>query len=98
MTDQIFRIERVSVGQLALSGELDMGTAPQLTKAIAAERSEGNIPITLDVSALEFVDSSGLRCLLDAIEDAPIQLRQPREQLSRLLAITGLTEKFPVVP
>ena len=51
-------------GGLRLAGELDMATADELLDAIRGRSQEE--PITLDFSGVTFMDSSGLRSLLEA--------------------------------
>jgi anti-sigma B factor antagonist len=46
---------------VSVSGELDMTTAPQLEEALVA--CDGNQPVVVDVTALAFIDSSGLHVL-----------------------------------
>ena len=48
-----------------LRGELDMATAEQLSSALASAVSQGG-PITVDISRLTFIDSTGLHALADA--------------------------------
>jgi anti-anti-sigma factor len=48
---------------LAVSGELDLATAPQLQEKITAAREAGE-GVRLDLRPLTFIDSSGLRVLL----------------------------------
>ena len=60
------RIER-GVAIVTLRGELDMAGAPELEKALAALEDEPDVhAIALDLSALEFMDSSGLRAVVRA--------------------------------
>ena len=47
---------------VSVSGELDLATASELEKVLAA--FSGSEPVVVDLSALEFVDSSGLHVLL----------------------------------
>jgi anti-anti-sigma factor len=46
-------------------GELDLNTAPRLGAALDALRAEGFRRLILDLSELDFMDSSGLRCILE---------------------------------
>ena len=58
-------IER-SAGRIALEGELDLASVAELEAAIDAARSEGADEVVLDLRELEFMDSSGLRCVVQA--------------------------------
>ena len=50
--------------RLTLRGELDLATAGRLEAALA----DGGGPVVLDLSALTFMDSTGVRTLLEAAE------------------------------
>jgi anti-anti-sigma factor len=51
--------------KVALAGELDMATAPELVRALAPVVETGPPEVVLDLSALSFIDSSGLGVLVD---------------------------------
>jgi anti-sigma B factor antagonist len=46
---------------IRVSGELDLTTAPQLEEALVAY--DGNQPVIVDMTALTFIDSSGVHVL-----------------------------------
>jgi anti-anti-sigma factor len=50
--------------RVRLTGELDLATAGQAEAAVAEARSHGAGPLELDLSELTFVDSSGLRLIM----------------------------------
>jgi anti-sigma B factor antagonist len=60
-----FGIVQPEPSVLFLSGELDMATAEQLSSALAPAVTEGG-PITVDISGLTFMDSTGLHALISA--------------------------------
>jgi anti-sigma B factor antagonist len=81
-------------------GDLDMETAPLLTEILAtlAERAP-SARLVVDLSEVEFVDSQGLRALIHASTRVPgehLVLRQPSQQVRRLLELTGLEDLFAV--
>lgn len=84
---------------LEVTGDLDMASGPVLEARINELRPLG-APLTLDVSKVAFVDSSGLRALTSArsvaMEDVgqPVTLRGCNEMLRRLLTMTGLSKAF----
>jgi anti-sigma B factor antagonist len=49
---------------IVLSGELDVASAPVLEEALADGCSAGAREVVLDMSGLEFMDSTGLRAIL----------------------------------
>jgi len=61
----VFEIATSSTGTIRLTGEMDMATADQLDSVIAPAVSEGG-PVMLDISSLDFMDSSGLHVILRA--------------------------------
>lgn len=83
---------------LALSGEIDAHTAPALSAAIG--ELSGNV--ALDLAGVDFVDSSGLRVLIDAHQSVSgrgdsLTLKQPSDAVRRLLEISGVDEYLNVV-
>jgi anti-sigma B factor antagonist len=72
-------------------GELDMATADQLRTALEAWDRTG--VLVLDVSELRFMDSSGLRVLLEVIgsrngNQGTIKLSHPTSQVQKVLGIS----------
>ncbi|HYM58387.1 MAG TPA: STAS domain-containing protein [Solirubrobacteraceae bacterium] len=62
-----FRIEEHDadgVHVIAVSGELDLATAPRLCVLISAARARGVRRVLVDLSATTFCDSCGLRALI----------------------------------
>jgi anti-anti-sigma factor len=57
--------------RLTLRGELDLGTAAQLERALA----EADGDVLLDLRRLTFMDSTGVRVLLEAAESGGPGLR-----------------------
>ena len=82
---------------LAVSGELDPHTAPVLAGHLGEAGKQGSGRVILDLSGVSFVDSSGLRVLIEAQQnlgeaDREFAVRNPSEAVTRLLKITGLDE------
>ena len=55
--------------RLQLTGELDLGSMPALKHRLAQLQAE-NQAVCLDLSRLEFMDSSGIHLLMSALRDA----------------------------
>jgi anti-sigma B factor antagonist len=74
-----------------LEGELDMATAGALTQLLVAA-SEGDTPLVLDFSGVTFMDSSGLRALLEGAGlpngSGPVVIQDPSPQVRRILDIS----------
>ena len=89
----------VRTRRVGLHGEIDVATAPKaFAEVIAADPSPGDV-VTLDLNAVEFIDSSGVAMLLQAQSylDAlgcHLTLANPSDQVMRVLGVLGLTEQF----
>ena len=81
-----------------ITGDIDAGTVPALTKAFAGEHAEMNDSgVVIDVEGVTFIDSSGLRLLLDLssrVVPGGVTLRAAPRGVRRLLELTGLSEVF----
>ena len=58
--------EKDGVATIALSGELDLATAPILSDSLAPFEGNGVSTIVLDLHDLTFIDSTGLHAFLEA--------------------------------
>jgi anti-anti-sigma factor len=78
---------------LALSGELDLGSANELEQAVREVCASG-AELVLDLREVTFMDSTGLRVLIVAgalCEENGHELRiVPGEDIQRILEMTGL--------
>jgi anti-anti-sigma factor len=66
MSEGVFRVETRHEGGgvvVALAGELDRSGEPALEAALEAAHASGG-PLTIDMTDLRFIDSSGLRVLV----------------------------------
>lgn len=93
------REPRAGVVLLALSGELDLATASSLQEQLAREAAA---LVVVDLSGVEFMDSTGLGALVTAngrIAEAGGQLVIVRgsRQVQRLLKITGVDQRLQIV-
>jgi anti-anti-sigma factor len=84
-----------------LSGELDLATLPLMETAIAPAVAKGG-PITLDLSDLKFIDSSGVGSIIRNVRDLPsgcIILHGVRNAVQRILELMGVkSENLHVIP
>jgi anti-anti-sigma factor len=78
---------------LHLSGELDLDTAPALTKVLDGLTGRGGT-IGLDCADLTYMDSSGLHVILNTVgllgERGRVVLFNPSPVVRRLIEICGL--------
>jgi len=85
---------------IELYGELDLASAPDVERAIARAEETSAVTILVDLSGLEFIDSSGLRALLTESRRSSTgtdRLRFLRGvgQVERTIALCGLNTRLP---
>jgi anti-sigma B factor antagonist len=86
---------------VTVDGELDAHSAQLVDDEVERLLADGVTELVFDLSAIEFLDSFGLRALLAAEGEvanlgASFVLRAPSRTVERLLDIAGLTEHFVV--
>ena len=87
---------------VALAGEIDLYTAPRLQSELTAAMGAGKpARIVVDMSAVEFCDSTGMNVLLAAHRQAcerggDLALAAPRAAVRKILEVTGLGSVFTV--
>lgn len=84
---------------VAVRGELDIATASQLHEVLVAEAAKGGM-LVLDITGLEFIDSSGIRVLVVAWQEAQsdgqrLRLTQTTPPVMRALDLVGLLDDLP---
>jgi anti-sigma B factor antagonist len=85
---------------LALTGEMDLATAPALEGAVIRLCRDGIKQLVLDLSELEFIDGSGLHAVSAArltCQESGCELCiiPGRKELHRLFTISGLDGRLP---
>lgn len=88
---------------VALSGQLDTRSAPQLEKALDAPVSAGRTEILVDCARLDFVTSAGLRVLLMtgkrvAAAGGRLALCALNPSVREVFDISGFANLFPILP
>jgi anti-sigma B factor antagonist len=100
-----FRIEEESpqpaVRVLAVYGDADLHSAPELRERIRGAIDEGAITVVVDLSATTLIDSTSLGVLLGGMkrlreQDGQIRLVVPRPEVRRVFEITLLDRVFPL--
>ena len=87
--------------EIRLLGELDMSTAPELRAELLRLTAAGAPQITVDLSELAFIDSTGLSVLITGLkrvrqQGGEMALRSPTPSTRKVLEITGLHEVFEI--
>ena len=82
-------------------GDLDVSTAPLLREGLLGLLAEGTTDVTLDMSGLSFIDSTGLSVLVGAYKRARhdgrvMVLRNPQPSARKVLEISGLDTVIPI--
>ena len=80
---------------VALAGEIDMLSADTVEKWLIDGRTNSGAAVVVDLSAVEFLDSSGVRSLLRAKEaleadKVGLTVARPNAMVERILRILGL--------
>jgi anti-sigma B factor antagonist len=84
-----------------LQGSLDIATSPTVRAALLDAAERGQHRLVVDLSRLDFIDSTGLGALIGSQRRAKenggvVRLVAREGQILRLLRITGLLTVFPV--
>ncbi len=98
-TNESLSIDVADDGAIVVHGDIDMAGGPLLESSIL--QRENDEPVVIDLADVFFVDSSGLRSLLDASRRArtrntEVVLRSIGPEVARLLEITGTTGQFRI--
>ncbi len=86
---------------LSVAGELDLSTTGELSERVSGRLDEGARELTLDLRELSFMDSSGLRLLIELHDRARgegwvLRLIAPRAEAAALvLRATGADRALP---
>jgi anti-anti-sigma factor len=85
-----------------MAGDLDLGSAELLQRALVALESQGPSALYIDLSGLSFMDSTGLRLILQANDRAKRSLSRlvlvpGRESVQRVFRVTGMQERLEFV-
>ena len=87
---------------VSATGEIDLYTAPRLQAALMAALSGNPARLIVDMSGVEFCDSTGINVLLAAHRQAAerggeLQLAGPGSATRKVLQVTGLETVFTVI-
>ncbi len=86
---------------LALRGQLDIHTAPDLSGYLDGMIGRGHVNIALDLAELDYLDASGLSVIAGEtirlkLSGGSLIIRDPSVQVGHLLEISGLIKMIPV--
>lgn len=88
---------------IAVGGEIDVYTAPKLRDTITDLVAAGAYDLVVDLSAVEFLDSTGLGVLVGGLKkvrshDGSLSLVCAQDRLLKIFRITGLSKVFDIHP
>jgi len=86
--------------RVAASGEVDISTADRLRIGLA-EAMDGASSISIDLTEVTFMDSHGLRVLIEACvaaADRRFVIESASPNVRRLIHVSGLGESFGMAP
>jgi len=83
------------VSEVAVSGRLNMVTAPRVREAIQTAVNNNQPRVAVDLSGVVFLDSSGLGALIAGLKTAreaggDVRLVNPTEQVQLVLELTNM--------
>jgi anti-sigma B factor antagonist len=86
---------------LSVVGEIDLYTAPRLQAEFTRLLETGPDRVVIDMSGVEFCDSTGMNVLLSALKrmrerGGVLEVAAPRPAVRKILQVTGLDSVFTV--
>ena len=83
------------VAVLTLEGKLNMVSAPKVRDEIHAAVTAGNNKVAIDLTTVEFIDSSGLGALINGLKAArqaggDLRIACPTAQVRMVLELTNI--------
>jgi len=88
---------------LAVRGEIDLFTAPELKQVLAESIEAGRVRIIVDLTETTFLDSTALGVLIGAVKrlrsrEGSLAIVNIDENIAKTFEITGLDQIFTIVP
>jgi anti-anti-sigma factor len=92
--------ERPTCTVVAVEGELDMSTAPDLNDVLNTAIAAREVSLVLDLASLDFCDSAGLAVFVGAHNRLDASGRRlvvaaPTEAVARVLDLSGVSQVIP---
>jgi len=92
-------VEQDGIPVLAVHGEVDVSTAPQLRQQLVELASSGAAHAVVDLEGVDFLDSTGLGVLVSGLKrfrtiDGDLLLVCTHRRVLKVFEITGLTRVF----
>lgn len=93
--------EAKGVPVLAVTGEVDVYTAPRLREKLVELVTQGKYQIVVDLEGVEFLDSTGLGVLVGGLKrvrthEGDLSLVCTQQRILKVFDITGLNKVFTI--
>ena len=97
----LHRSERDGCAVLAVEGEVDLATAPRLREALTDLVTKGNLRVVVDLTATQFLDSTGLGALVTGLKRVRARGGELRvvctsSRLCKVFEITSIDKVIPL--
>ena len=88
---------------IAVRGEIDLFTAPELKSALSEAIESGHTRIVVDLTDTTFLDSTALGVLIGAVKrlrsrDGALVIVNVDQNIAKTFEITGLDQIFTILP
>jgi anti-sigma B factor antagonist len=95
------RSPREGLAVISLGGEVDVYTSPRVKQEIVNLLNGGTTKLVVDLTGVEYLDSTGLGVLIGALKrarerDGDLKLVCDNLRILRIFEITGLTKIFDI--
>ena len=95
----VHRYARDTCVVLAVLGDLDLAGAPRLRQSVVSETATGIRHLVLDLTAVDFIDSTGLGVVVGALRrlrahDAELSVVCPEQRIRRVFEMCDLDRVF----
>ncbi|MEA2298534.1 MAG: anti-sigma factor antagonist [Solirubrobacteraceae bacterium] len=87
---------------VVILGELDLATTPALERTLTEVEATDAAAIVLDLDGVEFLDSTGLRAVLEAdsrsrANGSRLAVTRGSDQVQRLFRLVGADQRLPFI-
>ena len=95
----VHRYPRDNCVVLVVLGDLDLAGAPRLRQSVVAETATGTRHLVLDLTAVDFIDSTGLGVVVGSLRrlrahDAELSVVCPEQRIRRVFEMCDLDRVF----
>lgn len=82
---------------MEVEGVIDIATSRELQIEVDRIIDQGTDSLTIDMSRVSFMDSSGITFLLNTRQRTSLALRAPSDAVRQLIEVTGLAEFLTIL-